>query len=282
MSNVPPRILQADFFLFYQLFLRYCLHASETSAVITLYSFHLNLIQVSLLAVIAIFVGMSKTGVHGAGMMVVPMLASVFGGQASSGILLPILCLADLMGVWYYHRHASWPHLKKLLPWAAVGIIIGTGVGEIIDDQLFKTIMGGVIITSLGLMLWLEHGHREDIPEYKWFAALMGIVAGFTSMIGNLAGSVMAVYFLSMRLPKNSFIGTTAWFFLVINLFKVPFHIFWWNTITLNTFLLDLTTLPLIALGAIVGVWIIKKLEEKVYRWFIIGMTFLAALMMLF
>lgn len=131
-------------------------------------------------------------------------------------------------------------------------------------------------------MLWLEHGHREDIPEYKWFAALMGIVAGFTSMIGNLAGSVMAVYFLSMRLPKNSFIGTTAWFFLVINLFKVPFHIFWWNTITLNTFLLDLTTLPLIALGAIVGVWIIKKLEEKVYRWFIIGMTFLAALMMLF
>lgn len=234
------------------------------------------------MALIAIFVGMSKTGVHGAGMMVVPMLASVFGGQASSGILLPILCLADLMGVWYYHRHASWLHLKKLLPWAAVGIIIGTGVGEVIDDKLFKSIMGGVIITSLGLMLWLEHGHKEDVPEYKWFAGLMGVIAGFTSMIGNLAGSVMAVYFLSMRLPKNSFIGTTAWFFLVINLFKVPFHVFRWNTITLNTFLLDLTTLPLIALGAILGVWIIKKLDEKVYRWFIIGMTFLAAIIMLF
>jgi hypothetical protein len=46
---------------------------------------------------------MSKTGVHGAGMVAVPMLASIFGGQLSSGIMLPILCLADVMGVWYYH-----------------------------------------------------------------------------------------------------------------------------------------------------------------------------------
>lgn len=249
---------------------------------ISLFSFQLTYLQLFLLALIGIFVGMSKTGVHGAGMMVVPMLASVFGGQASSGILLPILCMADVMGVWYYHRHASWFHLRKLLPWAGLGIIIGTGVGEIIDDGVFKSIMGGVIIASLGLMLWLERGHKEDVPNYFWFAGLMGVIAGFTSMIGNLAGSVMAVYFLSMRLPKNSFIGTTAWFFLIINLFKVPFHIFRWHSITLNTFLLDLTTLPLIALGAVLGVVIIKNLEEKMYRWFIITMTFLAALIMLF
>lgn len=249
---------------------------------ITLFSFPLTYLQVSLLALIAIFVGMSKTGVHGAGMMVVPMLASVFGGQTSSGILLPILCMADVMGVWYYHRHASWNHLRKLLPWAAVGILAGTAVGERIDDTAFKSIMGGVIIASLSLMLWLERGHQEDIPDNKWFAATMGVIAGFTSMIGNLAGSVMAVYFLSMRLPKNSFIGTTAWFFLIINLFKVPFHIFRWNSITLNSFFLDLTTLPLIALGAVLGVWMIKKLEERMYRWFIIAMTFLAACLMLF
>jgi len=235
-----------------------------------------------ILSSVAVLVGMSKTGVHGAGMMAVPMLASIFGGQASSGILLPVLCLADIMGVWYYHRHASWYHLKKLLPWAAVGTIAGTIIGGRIDDEMFRTIMGAVIITSIVLMIWLERGHKGDIPDNPWFSSVMGIIAGFTSMVGNLAGSITAVYFLSMQLPKNSFIGTTAWFFLIINLFKIPFHVFSWHTITMNSFLLDFFTLPAIAIGAITGVLIIKKLEEKTYRWFIIAVTLLAALVMLF
>ena len=224
---------------------------------------------------------MSKTGVHGAGMIAVPLLASVFGGQLSSGILLPILCLADIMGVWYYHRHASWYHLKKLFPWAAIGTVLGTLVGGVIDDEMFKMIMAIVIVASVVIMLWLERGHKEDIPNYKWFAGLTGVAGGFTSMVGNLAGSVMAVYFLSMRLPKNVFIGTTAWFFLVINWFKVPFHIWSWHTISWNTFLLDLTTLPFIALGAFFGILIVKNLQERTYRWFIISMTLVAAVLML-
>ncbi|MFT4994751.1 MAG: hypothetical protein ACI965_001790 [Paraglaciecola sp.] len=77
-----------------------------------------------------------------------------------------------------------------------------------------------------------------------------GLVGGITTMMGNLAGSVMALYLLSMRLPKNEYIGTKAWFFLAINLFKVPFHVFSWQTISLNSFLLNLTGLPFIALGA--------------------------------
>jgi uncharacterized protein len=231
--------------------------------------------------VVAIFIGMSKTGVHGAGMVAVPLLASVFGGQLSSGILLPILCLADVMGVMYYHRHASWQHLKKLFPWAALGTILGTAVGGAIDDEVFKMIMAVIIVASVIIMIWLERGHKEDVPDYKWFAGVTGTAGGFTSMVGNLAGSVMAVYFLSMRLPKNAFIGTTAWFFMVINWFKIPFHMFSWHTITLNTFLLDLTTLPAIALGALLGIFVVKKLGEKTYRWFIITMTLVAAVFML-
>src|SRR5688572_11247955 len=196
---------------------------------------------------------MSKTGVHGAGMISVPLLAAIFGGQLSSGILLPMLCLADVLGVWYYHRHASWYHLKKLFPWAALGTVLGTIVGGMIDDGLFKMIMAVIIVISVAIMLWLERGHKDDVPDYKWFAALTGVAGGFTSMVGNLAGSVMAVYFLSMRLPKNQFIGTAAWFFMVINWFKIPFHVFAWHTITLDTFLLDLTTLPIIVLGAYLG-----------------------------
>lgn len=244
-------------------------------------SFDFTYTEVGLFLIVALFIGASKTGVHGAGMMAVPLLAIVFGGQKSSGVMLPLLCLADVIGVWYYHRHASWVHLKKLFPWAVVGTFLGTWVGGVIDDQAFKIMMAGIILISVGIMIWLERGHREDVPDHYWFAALTGVAGGFTSMIGNLAGSVMAVYLLSMRLPKNAFIGTAAWFFMVMNWFKIPFHVFAWRTLDWDTFFLALATVPLICLGAYLGILIVKKLSERNYRWFIISMTIIAAIVML-
>jgi uncharacterized membrane protein YfcA len=247
---------------------------------ISLFSYNFSTVELLLFFTVALCVGMSKTGVHGAGNISVPLLAIIFGGQLSSGIMLPMLCLADVMGVWYYHRHASWGYLKKMILWSIVGILLGTVVGGMINDQVFKYVMVSIIIVSVGIMIWMERGHKEDIPDYAWFAAICGIGAGFTSMIGNLAGAFAAIYFLSMRLPKNSYIGTSAWFFMALNWIKVPFHIWWWKTITWNTFFLDLTTLPVIALGAWLGIIIVKNLSEGGYRWFIIGMTLIAAIFM--
>lgn len=224
---------------------------------------------------------MSKTGVHGAGMLSVPLLAAIFGGQKSSGIMLPMLLLADVMGVWYYHRHTSWSHLKILFPWAALGVVLGTITGTFIDDKIFKIIMATIIVASVLVMIWLEKTSKENVPDNKAFAITSGILGGFTSMVGNLAGTVMAVYLLSMRLPKNAFIGTAAWFFLVTNWFKVPFHVFGWHTIDLNIVYLDLMTLPAIILGAYLGIVIVGKLSEEFYRWFIISMTLIAAVFML-
>ncbi|MEK6783270.1 MAG: sulfite exporter TauE/SafE family protein [Bacteroidota bacterium] len=248
---------------------------------ISLFSFHLSFSSLALILIVALLIGMAKTGIHGAGMMSVPILANVFGGQISSGIMLPILVLADVMGVWYYHRHASWEHLKILFPWAGLGVIIGTITGSYINDNVFKVIMAFTIMVSIIIMIWLER-HKEDVPHKKWFGVATGIAGGFTSMVGNLANSVMAVYLLSIRLPKNSFIGTAAWFFLVVNWFKVPFHVFVWHTITLDTVLLSLVTLPVIVLGAFLGIIIVGKLSERIYRWFIISMTLVAAVFMLF
>jgi uncharacterized protein len=248
---------------------------------VSLFSYHFTYLQFILLLSVALFIGMSKTGVHGAGMLAVPLLANIFGGQLSSGVMLPMLVLADVFGVWYYHRHASWFHLKILFPWSAVGVVMGTVVGNYIDDKIFKIIMALIIVASVVVMLWLERGHKEEVPHNKTFGVASGVLGGFTSMVGNLAGTVMAVYFLSMRLPKNAFIGTTAWFFMATNWFKVPFHVFAWHTIDINTFLLDFSTLPMILLGAYLGIVIVKRLSEKTYRWFIIVMTLIAAFFML-
>ena len=99
-------------------------------------------------------------------------------------------------------------------------------------------------------------------------------------MIGNAAGPVMALYLLSMRLPKNIYIGTGAWFFFIINLSKVPLHIWSWKTITAESFILDLFMIPAIATGAFFGIWLVKLLPEKAFRIIVIVTTLLSALLL--
>jgi len=229
---------------------------------------------------VALMLGMAKTGIHGAGMLSVPLLAIAFGGKLSSGLMLPMLLVADVFGVWYYHRHASFKHLKILFPWAALGVIMGSLAGSFIDDELFKIIMAVTIFSSLAMMIWMELGGREKIPERVYFGIAAGFLGGFTSMIGNLAGTVMAVYFLSMKLPKSNFIGTVAWFFLVINWFKVPFHIWVWHTINRDSWIFAVVLTPAILAGAYLGIVLVKKMSDQTYRWFIVGMTFVAAMVM--
>lgn len=231
--------------------------------------------------IVALLLGMAKTGVHGAGMLSVPLLAIAFGGKSSSGLMLPMLLVADVFGVWYYHRHASFKHLKLLFPWAAIGIVVGSLAGNLISDEIFKVVMAATIFGSLAVMIWMETDGKEKIPDNVYLGIAAGFLGGFTSMIGNLEGTVMAVYFLSMRLPKNNFIGTTAWFFLVINWFKVPFHIWAWHTINLDSGILALTLLPVIVAGAFAGIWLVKKMSDRTYRWFIIAMTAVAAVVMI-
>jgi len=236
--------------------------------------------NISIILSVALLIGMAKTGVHGAGMLSVPLLAIVYGGKASSGIMLPMLVIADVLGVWYYHRHASFKHLKILFPWAAVGVIAGSWAGQFIPEDTFRIIMAVTIFISLIAMIWLELGGKERVPDNIYFGVLAGFLGGFTSMVGNLAGTVMVIYFLSMRLPKNVFIGTTAWFFLVVNWFKVPFHVWVWHTIKPDSWVMALTITPAIVLGAYLGIVFVKKMSENVYRWFIVGMTLVAAIVM--
>lgn len=246
-------------------------------------SFGLTPYQWFLLLGCGLMVGMSKTGVQGLGMLVAPLLAAVFGGKFSAGLLLPMLAMADVFGVWHYNRHAEWRYILRLLPFALAGILIGIYVGEVINDRQFKHIMAAIILISLALMIWRErYGGEKKIPESWWFSGVIGLAGGFSTMIGNAAGPVMALYLLSMRLPKNSFIGTGAWFFLIVNYIKIPFHIVVWETITWESLSLNLVMLPVILVGAFLGIVVVKMIPDKPYRVIVIIATAIAALRLLF
>ena len=230
----------------------------------------------------AFFIGLSKAGLRGIDMMNVTIMAIVFGSKASTGIVLPLLCATDIIAVIYYHRHAQWNHFWKLIPWMAIGILVGVYVGKDMNEALFRKIMAIIIITTVFIMVALEIRKNQVIPTNKFFVANMGLAAGFTTMLGNLAGAFSNIYFLAMRMPKNDFIGTASWVFLVINLFKLPFQIFFWKNITTESLYTDLLLLPFAVIGFWIGVKIVSKIKEENYRKVVIVLTFLGALAIFF
>lgn len=226
----------------------------------------------------AFLLGLAKAGLKGVDLMNVTLMAIVFGGKASTGIVLPLLCAADIMAVWYYNRHAQWSHFRKLIPWMAAGIIIGVFVGKDMNEALFRKIMAIIIIVTVIIMIAFEFRKSSQVPSNKLFVSTMGLTAGFTTMLGNLAGAFANIYFLAMRMPKNNFIGTAAWLFLVINLFKLPFQVFYWKNITGPSLKVDLFLLPALILGFWAGIKIVSKIKDNSYRKVVIVLTLAGAI----
>lgn len=220
-----------------------------------------------ILVISGLLIGISKAGISGASLLMVPAMAYVFGGKGSTGVVLPMLIIADIFAVKYYHHHANWFHIFRVMPWAIFGILIALIVGKFVTDINFKKIMAICIFTGIAIMLW--HDFRKvNLPifNHRWFSALLGIAGGFATMIGNAAGPIMSIYLLAMHLSKYDFIGTAAWFFFIVNFMKFPLHIFVWRTISLKTIALNLLLTPIIIMGVFLGIVIVKKIPEKAYR----------------
>jgi uncharacterized membrane protein YfcA len=229
----------------------------------------------------AFIIGMGKAGLKGLDMLSVTLMAMVFGGKGSTGVVLPLLCMADIAAVIYYKRHVKWQYFFRLIPWMVIGILVGVWVGNGLDEVLFRKIMAAIILITVVMVLLIEFMLKQPIPNNRLFAATTGLMAGFTTMIGNLAGAFANVYFLAMRAPKNDFIGTTAWIFLCSNLFKFPFQVWVWKNIQATTLATDLLLLPFLVVGFVLGIRLVGKLNEKVFRKLVIILTLVGGLIML-
>lgn len=232
------------------------------------------------LLIIAILIGMAKTGIHGTGFLAVPLLALIFGAKISTGIMLPILIFADFFGVAYYKQHTSWKYLITLIPWVIIGIYLGSLYGAKINEELFRYTMACIILIGV-VIIYIKEKKKIIINNNLGISIIIGLLGGFTTMVGNIAGPVMSVYLLSMGLDKKTYIGTAAWFFLCVNIIKIPFHVYIWKTINMEIFYLDLLLLPGIIIGAIIGIKLVKIIPEYYYKKFIIIMTLLSAILML-
>jgi uncharacterized protein len=241
----------------------------------------------------ALLVGFSKAGVPALGTLLAPLFAHVLPARASTGALLPLLIAGDIFVVIAYHQHAVWRHLVRLLPWALAGIVLGYIAMGHINDRQMRPILGGLVIVMLAISLWRDLARERaravrgpdaaepPLPTQWWFAAIAGLIAGATTMVANAAGPIMMIYLLSMRLPKNEFLGTSAWYFFILNVVKVPFSLSL-GLITVPSLTLDAILVPLVIGGAVAGLFVARRLPEKAFTYSVYGLSFIAGVLLFF
>jgi len=242
---------------------------------------YVNLVTVLLGAGAALLVGFSKTGMPGAAIPAVALMAEAFRADTrlSVGAMLPVLLLGDLFALAYYRRHANWDRLLELFPYVAIGMVPGYLALWRLESDPLRVLIGAIILVLLAMQITRQRFGWEKMPDRWWFIAAIGILAGFGTAVGNAAGPVMSIYLISKRLDKHEFLGTSAWFFFIVNLSKIPFFL-GLEMITPQTLALDALIMPVVVIGAIVGVLLLKRIPQAVFNVIVLSLAGVAAVRM--
>lgn len=238
------------------------------------------------LAVFAAFViGVSKTSVGGVAVLAVAIFGQLMPAKESTAAVLLLLIIGDVIGVISYHKHADWGLLKKLLPAVLPGIALGALFVHFVPDIGLKRFIGVILVVMLVLQLWSRRKPvqvQEGVKEMHPAATIStGVAAGFTTMTANAAGPVMSLYLLAARVDKVRFLGTGAYYYLIINLTKVPFSAAL-GLFHMSTLWLTLLLLPVVLLGTWLGRILIKKVSQLWFERLTLAATAVAAVAMLF
>ncbi|GHF49749.1 sulfite exporter TauE/SafE family protein [Streptomyces sp. NRRL_ISP-5395] len=263
----------------------------------------ISLWQLAVLAAASTLVGFSKTAVSGANTISLAVFAAVLPARESTGVLLPILIAGDLLAVRVYRRHAHWPTLLRLFPAVAVGVAAGTLFMLWADDAAVRTSIGAILLFMTGVTLWRRRIAEQEAGEGeqgmktgagsgadsggeggggtgRTAARGYGVLGGFTTMVANAGGPVMSLYLLSAGFRKLGFLGTSAWFFLIVNVSKVPFSV-GLGLIDAHSLLLDACLLLFVLPGAYLGRVCVDRINQKVFDRIVIGATVAGGLQLL-
>jgi len=227
----------------------------------------------------ALAIGMNKGGLTGLGVLPILLFAIVLQPRESTGFILPLLIVGDCCAIGVYRRVVIWKVFWLLLPPTLAGIVIGYLLMGRIPESVFGPLIGWIILSLIALQFLRGIlGEKLDhVFESHAFGHFMGVLAGITTMIANAAGPVANLYFLSVRLPKWNLIGTSAWFFFVINLFKIPFsaQLGLTNAVSLT---LAFVLTPLVIGGFFCGRYLAGVMPQKIFENFLLACTALGAL----
>lgn len=228
-----------------------------------------------ILSLAALVTGFSKFSVGGMGMLILPILMIAYPGPEVLGILIPMYLWVDLAVMLCYRKSINWQVIARMAPLMVLGMILGSLLLADMDAGGFKLMIGVVILAMLALGLWLDYS-KAYFMRHPLVAKGTGLLAGFISMTTNTAGPLISLYLMEQKLEKNAYLSTRSWLFVIVNLAKIPLAISL-GLLTWESTQTSLLTLPGIALGALVGSWLVGKLRLEQFKWMIRGIAALAA-----
>ncbi len=212
-----------------------------------------------------VILGISKGGFSGVGMIATPLLALVLPPLQAAAILLPIILLQDALSCWIYRRQWDAWNLKVMLPGAVVGVGAAWLFAAYVSDAAILLMVG---LIALGFALnawWFRHIKPEDLPKPRAaLGTICGAGAAFTSTLIQIGAPPYYVFVLPQRLEKMLYVGTTVWFFALVNAMKVApyFALGQFSTAGLTT---SAALFPLAIAANFLGVWLVRVTPEALF-----------------
>jgi uncharacterized membrane protein YfcA len=233
----------------------------------------------------AFMVGVSKAGITGLSILSIALFNHVFpSSKQASGLVLPLLIFGDFVAVFSYRKHTQWRYLWRLFPWTAAGVVLGFFTLGRISDHAARILIGWIIVSLVLLSFWRRYvaaPAQEESASFHWsVGAAIGMTAGFITLIANAAGPLMAIYLVAMRLPKMEYVGTAAVFFMLLNLFKVPFMVDL-GLITSQSFSFNLMLAPAVLLGALAGRWLLKRVNQNLFEQLVLLLSAIGGILLI-
>ncbi|RCS81565.1 sulfite exporter TauE/SafE family protein [Brachybacterium alimentarium] len=259
----------------------------------------------------ALVVGLSKTAMPGGGTIAVGVFALALPAKESTAALLLLLMVGDATALWVYRREPDVRTLVRLIPSVLLGIVLGTVFFATVGGDTVRTTIGVILLVLIAVTVWRRRAARvkkagpvpsatpagdpsgaspatatpvpapaPSGPGVAISRAGYGVLGGFTTMVANAGGPVMSMYFYAMRIPVLTFLGTSAWFFAIVNVIKLPFSA-GLGLITRDTLVMDLMLVPLVLIGAYCGAKIARRIPQGVFEKLILVLTVVSALALL-
>ena len=233
----------------------------------------------ALLGVAALVAGLGKTAIPGSATVSVVLFAAVLPARTSTAAMLLLFIVGDVFALIAYRRHAHWPTLLRLAPAVVAGLVLGFLFLAYGDDRIVRRAIGVILLLMIAVTLWRRRQAAKAVGG-PMLGITYGTMAGFTTMVANAGGPVMSMYFLATRTPVQVFLGTSAWFFAIVNLVKVPF-LAGIGLFTPQVLLMDLLLTPLVVVGALVGLKLAKRMPQQLFDRLVIILTIVGAVYLL-
>jgi len=238
------------------------------------------------LALAGVLVGVAKTAINGVASIAVVIFAAVLPARESTGAILPLLLCGDVIAVTWYRRHAEWSTMWRLLPGVLPGLFLGVWFLSVVDDVLMRRTIAVILLAMCALQLW-QLARSTGVASIGFprhphglLTVSTGAAAGFATMTANAAGPITTVYLIRAGLPMLRMIGTGAWFYLVVNLAKVPFSA-GLGLITPTSLVRNALLLPALLVGAGLGILLVGRLRQRQFEVVAVGFSAATAVLLL-